>query len=103
MAQHHWLAQHIGADRTVSVIVHVAAADADSIDLDLHVAWPNLQRKIDLPQRQLAFLLQYKSLHFVFLPYCPEPPGRRFGRPGHGVFIPASTTITVQKQLCDWA
>ena len=44
MAQHHRLVDDIGSDGAVSVIVHVAAADADRVDGNLDVARPQDKR-----------------------------------------------------------
>jgi hypothetical protein len=52
----------------------VAAADADRIDGDLHVARPDLGRKIDLPQRENAFFLEHQCLLHAMFPsdYLPR-------------------------------
>ena len=49
------------------VVVHVAAANADRVQGDLHVGRPDMKRQVDVAQGQLAFAFEDEGLHGVLL------------------------------------
>ncbi len=63
MAQHHRRIHDEGADAAVGVIVDVAAADPDRVDLDLDVARPDRQRQVDVAQAEFVLLFENHGAH----------------------------------------
>ena len=63
VAEHHRRIHHERADLAVRVIVHVAAADADRVDLHLHVVRPDLLRQVDVAERELVLALENQCAH----------------------------------------
>ena len=58
MAEHHRRVHNEWADPAMRVIVNIAAADADRVDLYLRVIRPDLLRKVDVAERQLVLALE---------------------------------------------
>jgi hypothetical protein len=67
VAENHRLIHGERADLAVGVIVDVAAADPDGVDLHLDVVRPDLQRQVDVAERQFKFAFKDKCAHRVFL------------------------------------
>jgi hypothetical protein len=86
VAEHHRLPHHERADLAVRVIVHVAAADADRVDLHLDAVGADLQGQVDIAERQLALPLKDECAHggvssglafsVVMLTVAPSTPKR---------------------------
>ena len=51
------------ADPPVRVIMHVAAADSDRVDCDLHVVRTHLEWKVDVAQRQTMLFFEDQGAH----------------------------------------
>lgn len=63
--EHHRFVDDEGADLAVRVIVHIRPADTDRMDLDLHLARPDLLRQIDIADRQFMLTLQNQGTHLA--------------------------------------
>ena len=63
VAEHHRLAHHERPDPAVRIIMHVAAADADRVDLHLHVVRADILRQVEVAERKLVLALENKGTH----------------------------------------
>ena len=95
VAEDHRLLDHERADRTMRVIVHVAAAHPDGPQRHPHVARPQPLVDGDVPQLDLVLALQHQRLH-VPLPDWTASPSARLARAGaaqvgQGVALARST------------
>ena len=91
VAEHHRRVDHERADPAVGVVVHVAAADADGVHLDLDLARPGRDRQVDVAEGQFPLPLKHECAHVLLR--NPRPPGPSSGtryaaqssRPGGGM------------------
>jgi len=83
--QHHGRRDHEGADPTVRVVMHVAAADAHGIHRNAHRARSGCHGKVDIAQRQPTDTFENeRACHGM---PCPVRPRRLTEMPGRAPLI----------------
>lgn len=65
MTKHHRRIDDERADAAMGVVMHIRSADADRMDLDLHLARSDLLWQVDVTKRQLMLTLQYQGTHLA--------------------------------------
>ncbi|ABA52633.1 hypothetical protein BURPS1710b_A0233 [Burkholderia pseudomallei 1710b] len=67
VAEHHRRVHPERADSAVHVVMDIAAAHAHRVDADLDVGGADLERQIDVAQRELARLFEYEGFQRILL------------------------------------
>jgi len=67
MAEHHRLVDDKRPDPSVLILMNVAAANADRIDADPHVARPDRLRQAERPQADTPHTFENQGFHVSFL------------------------------------
>lgn len=67
MTEHHRRFDLEWTDAPMRVVMHVATAHADRMNLDPDVARADVERQIDIAQRELARFFEYEGFQNILL------------------------------------